>query len=523
MKGIKHHRLAAWLLSALLFTTTLGEVQHSFAQEVSAAETSAATAVPAAPPADERKAHPNQALVDKLGEAAGPQSDLRVGLDTVWVLVAAMLVFFMNAGFALVESGLCQAKNCVNILAKNFIVFAISTVSFTVIGWNIMFGDGTPWIGSLQLFVQTTKDNSPALGEAYAAMNPFSTAVYDGMYGAINWTPTPLWAKFFFQLVFAGTAATIVSGAVAERIKFSKFMIFSFILVAVIYPISGHWIWGGGVLGSAPAEGGFFGNFRDFAGSTVVHSVGGWAALAGVLLLGPRNGKFKNGKITPIPGHSMTSAALGVLILWLGWFGFNPGSTMAAMNGSAIGYILVNTNLAAATGALGATITSWVLMKKPDVSMILNGCLAGLVAVTAGCAFVTIASGAIIGLIGGILVVFAVILFDKIKVDDPVGALSVHLVNGIWGTLALGLFYNTEIAKNVAALDTGLGAGAQTFAQIKGILLVGAVVFPLSCAAWALLKALGGIRVSAEEEVEGLDVGEHGNEAYPDFQPTSPS
>jgi Amt family ammonium transporter len=313
----------------------------------------------------------------------------------------------------------CQAKNCVNILAKNFIVFAISTVSFTVIGWNLMFGDGTPWIGSLQLFVQTTKDNSPALGEAYAAMNPFSTTVYEGMYGAINWTPTPLWAKFFFQLVFAGTAATIVSGAVAERIKFSKFMIFSFILVAVIYPVSGHWIWGGGVLGSAPAAGSFFGNFRDFAGSTVVHSVGGWAALAGVLILGPRNGKFKDGKITPIPGHNMTSAALGVLISWLGWFGFNPGSTMAAMNGTAIGYILVNTNLAAAMGALGATLTSWVMMKKPDVSMILNGCLAGLVAITAPCAFVSITSGAVIGCIGGILVVFAVIGFDKLKIDDP--------------------------------------------------------------------------------------------------------
>jgi Amt family ammonium transporter len=194
---------------------------------------------------------------------------------------------------------------------------------------------------------------------------------------------------------------------------------------------------------------------------------------------------------------------------------------MAAMNGTAIGYILVNTNIAAAMGALGATITSWVMMKKPDVSMILNGCLAGLVAVTAPCAFVSITSGAIIGCIGGILVVFAVIGFDKLKIDDPVGALSVHLVNGIWGTLALGLFYNTDVAKNIAALDTGLSAGAQTLAQVKGIVLVGVVVFALSCAAWAILKALGGIRVSGEEEVEGLDVGEHGNEAYPDFQPTS--
>ena len=311
-------------------------------------------------------------------------SGLRIGLDTVWVLVAGMLVFWMNAGFALVESGLCQSKNCVNILAKNFIVFAISTISFWVIGWGLMFGDGNSWVGTSGLWFVGGADNSPALGEAYASMNPFSTAKYEGVYSAINWTPTPLWAKFFFQLVFAGTAATIVSGAVAERIKISSFIIFSFLLVAFVYPVTGHWIWGGGYLGSN--------NFRDFAGSTVVHSVGGWAALAGVLVLGPRKGKFRDGKVHPIPGHNMTSAALGVLILWLGWFGFNPGSTMAAMDGSAIAHILVNTNIAAATGSLGALVTAWVLLKKPDLSMVLNGCLAGLVAITAPCAFTTITS-----------------------------------------------------------------------------------------------------------------------------------
>ncbi len=454
----------------------------------------------------------------------GALSDLRVGLDTVWVLVAGMLVFFMNAGFALVESGLCQAKNCVNILAKNFIVFAISTLSFWVLGWGLMFGDGTPWIGTSGLWFVSGADNSPALGEAYAAMNPFSTAKYEGVYGSINWTPVPLAAKFFFQLVFAGTAATIVSGAVAERIKFGSFIVFSFILVALIYPVSGHWIWGGGILGSAPAEGGFFGNFRDFAGSTVVHSVGGWAALAGILVLGARNGKYKDGKVHPIPGHSMTSAALGVFILWIGWFGFNPGSTMAAMNGTAIAHVLVNTNLAAATGSLGALLVAWVVLKKPDLSMILNGCLAGLVAVTAPCAFVTYTSGAIIGFIGGAVAVLAVVGFDKLKIDDPVGALSVHLVNGIWGTLALGLFYNTEIAKNIAALDTGLTGGltgGQFFAQLKGVLLVGAFVFIASIIIWFAIKAVFGIRVSADEEREGLDVGEHGNEAYPDFQPVT--
>lgn len=454
----------------------------------------------------------------------GAMSDLRVGIDTVWVLVAGMLVFWMNAGFALVESGLCQAKNCVNILAKNFVVFAISTISFWVLGWGLMFGDGTPWVGLNGLWFVSGADNSPALGEAYAAMNPFSTVKYEGVYGAINWTPVPLAAKFFFQLVFAGTAATIVSGAVAERIKFGSFIIFSFILVAFIYPISGHWIWGGGILGSAPADGGFFGNFRDFAGSTVVHSVGGWAALAGILVLGARNGKFKDGKIHPIPGHNMTSASLGVFILWLGWFGFNPGSTMAAMNGTAIAHVLVNTNLAATTGTLGALLTAWVLLKKPDLSMILNGCLAGLVAITAPCAFVTYTSGAIIGFIGGIAAVLAVVGFDKLKIDDPVGALSVHLVNGVWGTLALGLFYNTEIATSIAALDTTLKGGlmgGQFMAQLKGVLLVGAFVFIASLIVWYVLKLVFGIRVSADEEREGLDVGEHGNEAYPDFQPVT--
>jgi Amt family ammonium transporter len=392
-----------------------------------------------------------------------------------------------------------------------------------------MFGDGNPYVGTQGLWFVGGADNSPALGAGYEAMNPFSTVAYEGVYSAINWTPTPLWAKFFFQLVFAGTAATIVSGAVAERIKFGRFMVFSFILVAFIYPVTGHWIWGGGLLSAW--------GFRDFAGSTVVHSVGGWAALAGVIVLGPRLGKYKDGKVHPIPGHNMSSAALGVLILWLGWFGFNPGSTMAAMNGSAISHVLVNTNVAAATGSLGAAIAAWAFLGKPDLSMILNGCLAGLVAITAPCAFTTIGSGALIGLIGGIIVVPAVIMFDKLKIDDPVGALSVHLVNGVWGTLSLGLFYDgyagyvakgmseadakaKAIASTVAALDTGNSAAAQFMIQLKGVLAVGVTVFVLSLVAWFILKALGGIRVSAEEEAEGLDIGEHGNEAYPDFQPT---
>jgi Amt family ammonium transporter len=444
-----------------------------------------------------------QALLDN-------SSALRIGIDTVWVLVTAMLVFWMNAGFALVESGLCRAKNTSNILAKNFIVFAASSVSFWAIGWGLMFGDGNAFMGLKGLFFVGGADNSPALGEAYASMNPFSTAVYDGVYSAINWTPVPLWAKFFFQLVFAGTAATIVSGAVAERIKFKSFLVFSFLLVAFLYPITGHWIWGGGLLGAD--------NFRDFAGSTVVHSVGGWAALAGVLVLGARIGKYgKDGRVNPMPGHSMTSASLGCLILWLGWFGFNPGSTMAAMNGSAIAHILVNTNMAAATGALGAMVTAWLLLGKPDLSMILNGCLAGLVGITAPCAFVSIPSGALIGLIAGALVVLSVLAFDRVKVDDPVGALSVHLVNGVWGTLALGIFYDNQIATDVAALATGLSPMAQVLVQLKGIVYVGAFTFAGSLVFWYAIKLAMGVRVAPEEEVEGLDVGEHGSSAYPDF------
>jgi Amt family ammonium transporter len=287
-------------------------------------------------------------------------------------------------------------------------------------------------------------------------------------------------------------------------------MIFSFLLVAFIYPTTGHWIWGGGWLGSV--------NFRDFAGSTVVHSIGGWAALAGVLVLGPRIGKYKDGKVYPIPGHNMTSAALGVLILWLGWFGFNPGSTMGVGDGSAIAHILVNTNMAAATGALGAAITAWILLRKPDLSMILNGCLAGLVAITAPCAFVTVPAGAVIGLIAGILVVFAVIFFDKMRIDDPVGALSVHLVNGIWGTLAVGLFYSNGVAAMAAGVTTETTRFAQTLVQLKGIAVVGLFAFFGSLIFWYIVKAITrGIRVTPEEEIEGLDIGEHGNEAYPDF------
>jgi Amt family ammonium transporter len=425
----------------------------------------------------------------------------KVMVDTMWTLVAGMLVFFMNLGFAMVESGLCRAKNCVNILAKNFIVFGVSSIAFLVIGWGLMFGDGNPFFGTSGLAFLHGADNSPATGEAYS-----------GVYTSIAWTGIPLWAKFFFQLVFAGTAATIVSGAVAERVKFMSFVVFSFVIVGLMYPVSGHWIWGGGWLAGM--------GFWDFAGSTVVHSVGGWAALAGVIALGPRLGKFsKDGKVNPIPGHNMSSATIGVFVLWLGWFGFNPGSTMAA-DPLAIGHIAVTTNTAAAAASLSALLTAALLLGKPDLSMILNGCLAGLVAITAPCPWVSVESSLIIGLVAGVLVVFAVLFFDRMKLDDPVGALSVHLVNGVFGTLAVGLFADSSVAP-VAGPANGLffgGGFTQLWAQFVGVVTVGAYTFGVGMAAWLAIKAIMGIRVSPEEELEGLDYGEHGNSAYPDFQ-----
>lgn len=423
-----------------------------------------------------------------------PTVALKVAVDTLWVMLTAFLVFWMNAGFACLEAGLCRAKNAVNILAKNFIVFAVSSLAFWVVGFGLMFGDGRDYLWGMSGWMLGGADNSPAMGEAYS-----------GVFGSLNWTGVPLYAKFFFQLVFAGTAATIVSGAVAERIKFLSFIVFSFVLVAVIYPLGGHWIWGGGWLADM--------GMLDFAGSTVVHSIGGWCALSGVMILGPRLGKFlPNGSVTPIPGHNMGLATLGTLILWLGWFGFNPGSTMAA-DANAIALVALNTNMAAAAGCLSACAVAWIHLGKPDLSMILNGTLAGLVAITAPCAFVTVGSSILIGLVAGVVVVYSVLFFDKVKLDDPVGALSVHLVCGVWGTLALGLFHT----------DGGLfvsGSMARTVTQLIGIAAVGVSTFVLSSVTWYVLKVTIGIRVSAAEEAEGLDVGEHGMEAYPGFVPT---
>jgi Amt family ammonium transporter len=443
--------------------------------------------------------------------AAGPTTaELKVALDTLWVAIAAFLVFFMNAGFGMLETGFCRQKNAVNVLAKNLIVFALATVAFWVIGFGLMFGDGNDFIG-LNGFLLTGEDGSPNTGDAYK-----------GVFDALSWAGVPLAAKFLFQLVFAGTAATIVSGAVAERIKFVDFLIFSILLVGIAYPITGHWIWGGGWL----ADRGFW----DFAGSTVVHSAGGWAALMGAAFLGPRIGKYQDGKVVALPGHNMSIATLGCLILWLGWFGFNPGSVMAA-DPNAITHIALTTNMAGAVGGIAATLTAWFYLGKPDLSMIINGILAGLVGVTASCAYVSIVSSAIIGLIAGIIVVFAVTLFDKIGIDDPVGATSVHLVCGVFGTLAVGLW---SVGPGVYSwYGEGLGPAKGLFAgggfgqlgiQFLGVISVGGMTVLLSSIFWLVLKATLGIRVTREEELEGLDIGEHGMEAYSGFlKEASPS
>ncbi len=419
-------------------------------------------------------------------EAAAP--DVQVVLDNIWIVIASILVIFMNAGFAMLETGFCRQKNAVNILAKNLIVFALATLSFWALGYALAFGEGgNGFFGFSEFFLSGSDPTAPAKG--------------------LNGTLTvPVF--FLFQVAFAGTAATIVSGAVAERIKFSSFLVFSIFLTAICYPITAHWIWGGGWLSdlSFLGEGVFF---SDFAGSTVVHSVGGWAALMGAIFLGPRIGKYQNdGGVNAIPGHNMSIATLGCLILWIGWFGFNPGSELAA--DLSVPQIAVVTNLAGAAGGIAATFTAWALSGKPDLSMVINGILAGLVGITAGCGGIGYWGAIVVGLIAGVIVVFAVGFFDSIKIDDPVGATSVHLVCGTWGTLAVGLF-----DKNLG-LFFGHGP-TQLIAQIIGILAVGLYTIVVSSIIWIVIKSSLGLRVSAEEELKGLDIGEHGMEAYSGF------
>ena len=417
--------------------------------------------------------------------------------DSLWVFLAAILVFFMNLGFACVEAGFARAKNTVNILSKNFIVFAVSSLGFLLLGWGLMFGGDGPVLGTEHLFILGSQDLS----------------FYDDTLTA----SVPFWGKFFFQLVFCGTAATIVSGAVAERVKYISFILFSFVLTLVIYPIVGHWIWGGGWLAGL--------GFLDFAGDTAVHSLGGWAALAGAVILGPRIGKYgRDGRPQAIPGHSMSLAVIGLFVLWLGWFGFNPGSTMSFQSPEDVFHILMTTNTAAIAAVLTSTAASWAVMGKPDLGMTVNGCLAGLVGITGGCAYVSVASSLLIGALAGVLVVFAVLFFDRIHVDDPVGATSVHLCCGVFGTLCIGLFAQEGVT--TLSVRNGLFFGGGTsllLTQLIGVLAVGAFAMGASALVWLVLKHTVGIRVTAQEEIRGLDIGEHGNVAYPDFSPAADS
>lgn len=408
--------------------------------------------------------------------------------NIMWTLIASILVMFMQAGFAMVETGLTRAKNCGNILMKNMFDFAAGSPIFFLVGFGLMMG----------------ADQSGLFGWSNFGLSDFTTANDEGMWGFTYW---------FFQCVFAATATTIVSGAIAERTKFVAYLIVSVAITGLIYPISGHWIWGGGWLAKLATP------MVDFAGSTVVHSVGGWIALAGAILVGPRIGKYNaDGNSRAIPGHSMPLVALGVFILWFGWFGFNPGSTTAAQSNIAL--IAVTTNLAACTGGVAAMIVTWIRYGKPDVSMSLNGVLAGLVAITAGCANVSPASAMIIGLIGGVAVVFSVDFLDKVlKVDDPVGAISVHGVCGAIGTICVGLFASPEYGGTGAVSGLFFGGGsALLITQLIGVASVFVWAFGTGLVLFFLLKMTIGLRVPAEEEIKGLDITEHGQEAYSGFQ-----
>jgi len=412
-----------------------------------------------------------------VGWAAEPTAESNaIALNTVWTLVAAFLVFFMQAGFAMVEAGFTRSKNAGNIIMKNIMDFSLGSLVYWMFGFAFMYGAGNAFIGTSGFFLFGGFEN---LG-----------------------LDIPLAAYWIFQAVFAATAATIVSGAMAERTKYSGYIVYSIVISGIIYPVVGHWIWGGGWLSG----------MVDFAGSTVVHSVGGWAALAGAIVLGPRIGKYNDdGSINAMPGHNLLMAALGVFILWFGWFGFNPGSTVAGTNLS-IGAIAVTTNLSAAAGVTLAMITSWIKYGKADVSMTLNGALAGLVGITAGCAAVNDVGAVIIGGLSGILVVYAVEWIDALHVDDPVGAIAVHGVVGAFGTLMVGFL----------AVEGGLFYGGGTgllLTQLKGVVSVFFWTFSTAYILFKLIDSVIGLRVSEVEELEGLDMTEHGSVSYPDFVP----
>lgn len=463
--------LAAGMIMAVGMIMVVGSVQNVMAQE--AAPTDAALEA--------------EVVVEtETAETEAPEMAALSDVDTLWTCLAAFLVFFMQAGFALVETGFTRAKNACNILMKNVMDLAIGSISFWIVGFGLMFGVSNGWIGTSNFF--------------YEAPDNFQ------------------WSFLLFQTVFCATAATIVSGAMAERTKFVSYLCYTVGITVIVYPIFGGWAWGSLADGGGWLEGGegtllaaLLGPdavFHDFAGSTVVHSIGGWCALAGAIMVGARKGKYSaDGRVNAIPGHNIPIAALGVFILWLGWFGFNPGST-TAVGGGSFAFIAVTTNLSGCAGSVAAMITSWILFKKPDPSFALNGALAGLVGITAGCDAMTPLFALITGAVAGVLVVFSVMAFDRLKIDDPVGAISVHGVCGAWGTLAIGLF------QNEVGLFVGGGA-TQFLAQIVGIAAAFLWAFPISMIMFAVVKATIGLRVSEAEEAEGLDIHEHGMFGYP--------
>ena len=441
-----------------------------------AAPADAAPAAAAEPEVDENKKAYDD-LVAEQGDTAYAFDFFTVSM--LWTVIAAALVFLMHLGFATLECGLTQAKNTVNILYKNGFIICMGLLTYALFGFNTHYpGDFNGWF---------------CWGGMIGDLNADGGATYG--YGGLALCMTG-YGDFIFQAMFAATAATIVSGAVAERVKLLPFLIFATLLVGIAYPVVGSWHWGGGWLGGLNGGNGF----KDFAGSAVVHAFGGFAALACVIILGPRKGKYVDGKIRPIPGHNMPLAAIGVLLLWFGWFGFNGGSVLSAAPGP-LGLVFTTTALAAAAGGfMGGTI-SWIMTKKPDLSMALNGMLAGLVGITANADIVTAGSAIIIGLVAGVIVYFSVVFLDKLQIDDPVGAISVHGTCGVWGILACALFDSTE---------SGFTIGG----QLVGVLAVAAAAFVFSIIVFGALKAIMGVRVSADEEAEGLDIGEHGMEAY---------
>ncbi|MFI3239706.1 MAG: ammonium transporter [Bacteroidales bacterium] len=463
MKTIKSHSHAkGWVLVAIIMALFVSPMSLSAQDEV-------ATATPT------------------IAELAASVAENAVSLDTVWVLLAAMLVFFMQPGFALVEAGFTRTKNTANILMKNLLDFSIGTVLFWLVGYSIMFGVG-----------------------GFMGM-PDLLGSFDWSYGVAE-AGLPSEGFMIFQTVFCATAATIVSGAMAERTKFHCYIIYSILISLFIYPVSGHWTWGGGWLAEL--------GFHDFAGSTVVHSVGGWIALVGAAIIGPRIGKYKKGKATAIPGHNLTIAALGVFILWFGWFGFNPGSQLAAAgsaNSTAIAHVFFTTNIAAACGGLAAMGVSWLRDKKPSLSLTLNGILAGLVGITAGCDYVDAFGAAMIGLICGVVMVFAVSFIENVlKIDDPVGASSVHGVCGALGTLLTGLFsMNGMGTDDISQLGLFYGGGMGFLTtQAIGVVVVGAWAAGMAFIVFKLIDVTIGLRVKPRIEEEGLDIYEHGESAY---------